>query len=85
MRDESFAFLQNLLEAPSPSGYEQPAQRIFRAYVAPFARVSTDVMGNVFGAIEGIGDAFAHRCLAYSGRPDQAEDRLAGRAVPGAS
>ena len=56
MRDESFAFLQNLLEAPSPSGYEQPAQRIFRAYVAPFARVSTDVMGNVFGAIEGIGE-----------------------------
>lgn len=56
MRDESFAFLQNLLEAPSPSGYEQPAQRIFRAYVAPFAQVSTDVMGNVFGAIEGIGE-----------------------------
>ncbi|ABQ27286.1 M42 family metallopeptidase [Geotalea uraniireducens] len=55
MRDASFEFLQKLLEAPSPSGYEQPAQRIFRAYIAPFAQVSTDVMGNVFGAIEGIG------------------------------
>lgn len=56
MRDASFEFLQKLLEAPSPSGYEQPAQRVFRAYISPFAQVSTDVMGNVFGAIEGLGE-----------------------------
>ena len=56
MRDASFEFLQNLLEAPSPSGYEQPAQRLFRAYIDPFAQVTTDVMGNVFGAIEGSGE-----------------------------
>lgn len=56
MRDQSFEFLQNLLAAPSPSGYEQPAQRVFRSYVAPFAATSTDVMGNVFGAIEGGGE-----------------------------
>jgi putative aminopeptidase FrvX len=55
MRNESFEFLQQLLSAPSPSGYEQPAQRLFRAYIAPFAQVSTDVMGNVIGAIAGEG------------------------------
>jgi endoglucanase len=55
MRKESFEFLQALVAAPSPSGYEQPAQRIFRSYIAPFARVSSDVMGNVVGFIEGTG------------------------------
>lgn len=53
MRDESFMFLQELVAAPSPSGYEQPAQRVFRSYVSPFARVTQDVMGNVFGHIPG--------------------------------
>ncbi|HEX9024213.1 MAG TPA: M42 family metallopeptidase [Geobacteraceae bacterium] len=55
MRKESFAFLQNLVAAPSPSGYEQPAQRVFREYVAPFAQVSTDVIGNVHASIKGGG------------------------------
>lgn len=53
MRKESFTFLQNLVAAPSPSGYEQPAQRVFREYVAPFAEVSTDVIGNVHASIKG--------------------------------
>ena len=52
MRKESLAFLERLLGAPSPSGYEQPAQRVFRDYVAPFCdEVVTDVMGNVFARI----------------------------------
>jgi putative aminopeptidase FrvX len=55
MRDESFRFLQALVAAPSPSGYEQPAQRVFRSYISPFAHVSQDVMGNVFGRIQGEG------------------------------
>ncbi|HBA86774.1 MAG TPA: hydrolase [Geobacter sp.] len=55
MRDESFEFLQQLLAAPSPSGYEQPAQRIFRSYIEPFCQVATDVIGNVFGMIQGEG------------------------------
>lgn len=56
MRKESLKFLEKLLDAPSPSGYEQPAQRIFREYVAPFAdEVTTDVMGNVFARISGKG------------------------------
>jgi len=56
MRKESLAFLEKLLDAPSPSGYEQPAQRVFRNYVAPFCdEVTTDVMGNVFARIAGKG------------------------------
>ena len=56
MRKDSLKFLEKLLDAPSPSGYEQPAQRIFRDYVAPFCdELTTDVMGNVFGRISGKG------------------------------
>ena len=41
-------FFQSLLETPSPSGYEQPVQRLVREYVAEFAdEVETDVHGNV--------------------------------------
>ena len=56
MRKESMQFFKNLLAAPSPSGYEQPAQRVFRDYIAPFARVSTDMLGNVIGFIPGEGE-----------------------------
>ncbi|WP_298272496.1 M42 family metallopeptidase [Geobacter sp.] len=56
MRPESLDFLTRLVEAPSPSGYEQPAQRIFREYISPFAEVTTDVMGNVIGRIPGDGE-----------------------------
>jgi putative aminopeptidase FrvX len=56
MRKESLKFLEQLLDAPSPSGYEQPAQRLFREYVAPFSdEVTTDVMGNVFARLAGKG------------------------------
>lgn len=56
MRKESLKFLEKLLNAPSPSGYEQPAQRVFREYVAPFCdELTTDVMGNVLGRISGKG------------------------------
>ncbi len=48
MKQASLDFLRRLADAPSPSGYEQPAARIYRAYVEPFAdAVSTDVHGNV--------------------------------------
>jgi endoglucanase len=56
MRKESLKFLEKLLDAPSPSGYEQPAQRVFREYVAPFCdEVTTDVIGNVFARVAGKG------------------------------
>ena len=52
MRKESFEFLRELVAAPSPSGYEQPAQRVFRAYIASFARVSQDASSRETGAID---------------------------------
>jgi endoglucanase len=56
MRKESLKFLEQLLDAPSPSGYEQPAQRVFREYVAPWCdEVTTDVLGNVFARVAGKG------------------------------
>jgi putative aminopeptidase FrvX len=57
MREESMVFFRKLLEAPSPSGYEQPAQRIFREYITPFAQVSTDMLGNIIGFIQGSGES----------------------------
>src|SRR6185369_1080131 len=60
MRKESLKFLEKLLDAPSPSGYEQPAQRVFRDYVTPFCdELTTDVMGNVIGRIAGKGKNLA--------------------------
>ena len=56
MRIESLNFLEQLLDAPSPSGYEQPAQRVFREYVAPYCdELTTDIMGNVFARVSGKG------------------------------
>lgn len=45
-------FLIKLLETPSPSGYEQPIQEVVRQRLAGITQdVSTDVHGNVIGAI----------------------------------
>ncbi|NLS80093.1 MAG: M42 family metallopeptidase [Chloroflexi bacterium] len=47
MRPESLEFLRSLIAAPSPSGYEQPAQKLWREYMAPYAdSVRTDLHGN---------------------------------------
>jgi len=44
-------FLIELLETPSPSGFERPIQDVVRAYVGDFAdRVTTDLHGNVIAA-----------------------------------
>lgn len=54
MRSESLDFLTRLVEAPSPSGYEQPAAAVYRDYVTPFADdVRTDVMGSVHALLKG--------------------------------
>ena len=48
MRKESYDFLKALEETPSPSGYEQPVQRLVRKRMIPFAdSIETDVHGNV--------------------------------------
>jgi putative aminopeptidase FrvX len=48
MRAESLAFLEKLVNTPSPSGYEERAAEVYRAYTTPFSdQVTTDVHGNV--------------------------------------
>ena len=51
MHDRSRAFLQRLLETPSPSGAEQAIQAAVREWATPFAdEVRTDRHGNVIAA-----------------------------------
>ncbi len=50
MNPDSKSFLKQLVETPSPSGYEQQVQRLVRERIAPWCdEVKTDVMGNVLG------------------------------------
>jgi endoglucanase len=57
MRSESLDFLRRLVEAPSPSGYEQPAAAVYRDYVSQFTDdIATDVMGSVQARLAGTGD-----------------------------
>ncbi len=50
MTDDSKAFLKQLVETPSPSGYEHEVQKLVRERIRPWCdEVRTDVMGNVFG------------------------------------
>lgn len=47
MHKDSLAFLRALIEAPSPSGYEQPAARVVRRRMQKVAdEIRTDVHGN---------------------------------------
>ncbi len=51
MDPRALDFFRNILETPSPSGYERPVQDIVRAYTSEFADdVTTDVHGNVIAA-----------------------------------
>lgn len=48
MRKESYEFLKTIQETPSPSGWEQPVQRVVRERMEKFAdEIETDVHGNV--------------------------------------
>jgi endoglucanase len=48
MQDLSLSFLRNLLETPSPSGYERPVQDVVRSWARPYAdELRTDRHGNV--------------------------------------
>ena len=50
MRKESKAFLEAMLRAPSPSGYEGPVRKIWKAEVGKYAEeVNVDVHGNAIG------------------------------------
>lgn len=48
MTPEAKKFFQQVLETPSPSGFEQPVQKLVRQYAEPFAdQIRTDLHGNV--------------------------------------
>mgnify|MGYP001825926046 FL=1 len=54
MNENDFKYFKQLIEAPSPSGFEQPAQRVIREALADVADdVRTDVMGNVVAHVKG--------------------------------
>lgn len=54
MQKKDLAFLKDLVEAPSPSGFEQPAAAIFRDRLKDTAdAVETNVMGSVHATLRG--------------------------------
>lgn len=54
MEDNVFEFFKRLADAPSPSGFEQPGQRVWRAHVGPHVdEIGSDVMGNTWGVLKG--------------------------------
>ena len=56
MQSDSFDFLKRLVEAPSPSGYERPAVRVYRDYVKLYAdEVTVDTLGNASAVLAGQG------------------------------
>lgn len=68
MEKESKKFLFDLLTTPSPTGFEQPIQRVVRARMKPYANsMETDFHGNL---ILGINTKAARRVM-LSGHCDQ--------------
>ncbi len=56
MEKQLYKFFNELVEAPSPSGFEQPAQEIYRKFVSKYTDdVKTDVHGNVIAHRKGNG------------------------------
>jgi endoglucanase len=52
MELDQFEFLQKLVETPSPSGFEQPAQRLIRQRLAgQVGDINGDVMGNLIARL----------------------------------
>jgi putative aminopeptidase FrvX len=61
-------FFQQILETPSPSGYEQPVQAIVRKYAADFAdEIRTDLHGNVIASC----NTDAPLRIMFAGHADQ--------------
>ena len=53
---KNLKFLKDLVAAPSPSGFESPAQKVVREYLAPFAdKITLDRNGNLIALKKGSG------------------------------
>ena len=69
MDDDRRAFLESLLETPSPSGFEADGQRVWTAYVREFADdVTVDAYGNAVAVHEGSGGGPE---VAFAGHADE--------------
>jgi tetrahedral aminopeptidase len=56
MEESRIAFLRRLVASPSPSGFEQAAQRVVREEMQQFAdEVRTDVLGNIISLLNPAG------------------------------
>jgi len=54
MQEKALKLLGRLVEAPSPSGFEQPAAKVFREWMGEVAdAVETNVMGSVHAVLKG--------------------------------
>ena len=54
MQKDSYGFLEKLMGAPSPSGFEEPVQSVVYDRMKGYCdRVETDVHGNVIGILNG--------------------------------
>lgn len=52
MRPESLAFFKDIVNTPSPSGFEERAAEVYRIYTKGFAdKIHTDVHGNVWSIL----------------------------------
>ncbi len=68
MPDASRDFLRQLLETPSPSGFEIEAQRVFAGFVRPLAdEFTTDAYGNAFATLR----PGLRPCVALAGHVDE--------------
>ena len=68
MNKESKDFLYELLMAPSPTGFEEPIQRVVRKRMKPYAdTITTDLHGNVIVGI----NTKAKRRVMFAGHCDQ--------------
>ncbi|WP_435358716.1 M20/M25/M40 family metallo-hydrolase [Haloarchaeobius sp. DFWS5] len=69
MNEDQWEFLTELLETPSPAGYETRGQRVWVDYVEQFAdEVRTDAYGNAVAVYEGGDDGPA---IAVTGHADE--------------
>ncbi|MDP2172209.1 MAG: M42 family metallopeptidase [Candidatus Cloacimonadaceae bacterium] len=56
LSEKNLKFLTDLVNAPSPSGFEAPAQKVVRQYLSPIAdQISSDINGNLIAVKHGSG------------------------------
>ena len=66
MNEQKFQFFKMMVESPSPSGFAQPCQRIYREHLSPICSLDTDVMGNVIATLNGsVADALKVMLAAH--------------------